>query len=154
MVQVEETPRPILHTSLPVAFIAVPILWGKRQGVMGTGPPHSPRPGLDLLPLPGWTSRPPESHRAPGCQWFQTWFTYHLTTTYLNLDKRHCFLPIKNIDNDTNRQCFSSIYSMPDSMLLDLTSHKNSSVKDKGFYFIHETWKAPEIWLIYSRSQN
>lgn len=32
MVQVEETPQPILHASLPVAFIAVPVLWWGRTG--------------------------------------------------------------------------------------------------------------------------
>ena len=37
VVQVEETARPILHASLPVALVAVPVLWGKGQGHLGAG---------------------------------------------------------------------------------------------------------------------
>lgn len=37
VVQVEETAWPILHASLPVTLVAVPVLWGKGQGHVGAG---------------------------------------------------------------------------------------------------------------------
>lgn len=83
MVQVEEAPPPILHASLPVAFVAVPVLWGKEQGVRGLGPQNQARlhiPGLD----PGHCQARHHAHQKAIEPWgvsdfrFQTWFTSHL----------------------------------------------------------------------------
>lgn len=65
VVQVEEPPRPVLQASLPVALIAVPILWKKGQGSVGAGHSKPGQPKAGPSARPSWPSATPRRDARP-----------------------------------------------------------------------------------------